>query len=63
MIDFSVAWDGGYRAFRADGGILGKVFKGLLGDLAKIPEDVGGTSEQNAQTVVSQAMQRVQWPP
>ena len=94
-IHFSVAWDGGYRAFREDGEMAGKVFKGLLGDMAKNPEDVKsqeypgpweqadqigtdfqavrkdvrmsvdvrGTSEQNARTVVSQAMQRVQWPP
>jgi hypothetical protein len=95
LIDFSVAWDGGYRAFRSDGEMAGKVFRGLMGDMAKNPEDVKakeypgpweqagmigtefqavrkdvrmsvdvrGTSEQNAQAVVSQAMQRVQWPP
>ena len=92
LIDFSVAWDGGYRAFRADGAMVGKVSKGLMGDMARNPEDVQApeypgpweqagmigtdfqavrrdvrmsvdvrsTSEQNAQTVVSLAMQRMQ---
>jgi hypothetical protein len=40
LLDFSVAWTGGYLAFRSDSEIAGKVFKGLMGDLAKDPADV-----------------------
>jgi hypothetical protein len=40
LLDFSVAWIGGYLAFRSDSELAGKVFKGLMGDLAKDPADV-----------------------
>jgi hypothetical protein len=40
---------------------IGTAFQAVRKDV-RMSVDVRGTSEQNAQTVVSQAMQRVQWP-
>ena len=39
LIDFSVAWDGGYRSFREGAANAATVMSGLLGGLAKDPGD------------------------